>query len=273
MPPDLYQLDHPDPATLRVNPNNIRTRRDPEDDRRLVESVTRLGVLQPPGVMPDGLVAWGNRRVWAAIQAKLESIPVIRLTQPLTETEFLARQFAENDVRAALTDPEVYLAVVEMRRLNPDWTNAELSAVVQKDASMLTRILAVDRLIPAAKEAFLAGGFGFSIAYEIAKGGDEQEQHRRLAERLGGSSRADMARATRPARPAPVDPVKAGTLRVALEGGIIVTVRGRDLTLGAAAELLERAGKEAEKAKTQGLNIRTAERVWKDRSQKAKAGG
>lgn len=274
MPQTGYELDHADPATLRVNPNNVRKRRDPDEDRRLVESVARLGVLQPPGVLPDGLVAWGNRRVWAAVEAKLKAIPFIRLKKPLSETEFLLHQLAENDVRADLGDPEVYLALTEMKRLNPGWTNADLAARVHKDASMLTRIFAVDKLIPAAREAFLAGGFGFSIAYEISKAGSEQEQHQRFADRLGGSTRAEMARAPRAARRPPADdPVKAGSLRIALGGGVTVTVRGRDLSLGLAADLLDRAAKEAEKAKTQGLNIRTAERVWKDRSQKATAGG
>lgn len=273
MPQTGYELDHADPTTLRVNPNNVRKRRDPDEDRRLVESVARLGILQPPGVLPDGLVAWGNRRVWAAVEAKLKAIPVIRLKKPLSETEFLLHQLAENDVRADLGDPEVYLALAEMKRLNPGWTNADLAARVHKDASMLTRIFAVDKLIPAAREAFLAGGFGFSIAYEISKAGSEQEQHQRLADRLGGSTRAEMARTPRAARRPPTDePVKAGSLRIALGGGVTVTVRGPDLTLGRAAELLDRAGKEAEKAKTQGLNVRTAERVWKDRSQKATAG-
>lgn len=32
------------------------------------------------------------------------------------------------------------------------------------------------------------------------------------------------------------------------------------------AELLDRAGKEAEKARAQNLNVRTAQQVWKDRA-------
>jgi ParB/RepB/Spo0J family partition protein len=267
---DDYDLDHADPASVRVNPNNVRTRRDPEEDRRLVESVARIGVLQPPGVLPDNLVAWGNRRVWAAVEAKLKAIPVIRLKKPLSETEFLVHQLAENEVRADLGDPEVYLAVSEVRRLNPKLTNAELAAVVHKDPSMLTRIFAVDRLIPAAREAFLGGAFGFSIAYEIAKGKTEPDQHQRLLDRQGGSSRADMARSARSARPArrpaAADTVKTGSLRVALGGGVTVTVRGPGLTLARAAELLDRAGKEVDKAHAQNLNVRTAERVWRDRA-------
>lgn len=264
---DDYELDRAEPTTLAINPDNVRKRRDPEEDRRLVESVARLGVLQPPGVLPGGLVAWGNRRVWAAVEAKLRAIPVIRLKKPLSETEFLAHQLAENEVRADLSDPEVYLAVSEVRQLNPKMTNAELAAVVHKDASMLTRIFAVDRLIPSAREAFLGGAFGFSIAYEIAKGKTEQDQHQRLLDRQAGSSRAEMTRSARPARrPAAADTVKAGRLRIALGGGVTVTVRGPGLTLARAGELLVRAGKETDKALAQNLNVRTAERVWRDRA-------
>ncbi|MFO0849843.1 MAG: ParB/RepB/Spo0J family partition protein [Gemmataceae bacterium] len=265
MPVSEYLLEHADPKSLRLNPANIRTARDEAEDRRLAESVARLGVLQPPGVLPDGLVAWGNRRVAAAVAAGLPAVPVIRLQQPLTEAEFLLRQFAENDLRVGLSDPEVYLFCTALKAKCPGLTNAELAAQVQKDASMLTRVFAVDRLVPAAREAFLSGAFGFSIAYEISKGETADEQHRLLAERLGGSSRAALTR-PRPKGNPGEDGVKADSLRVALGGGVTVTVRGPDLTLARAAELLDRAGKEAEKARAQNLNVRTAQQVWKQRA-------
>jgi ParB-like chromosome segregation protein Spo0J len=269
-----YELAHADPATLRVNPSNVRKRRDPDEDRRLVESVARLGVLQPPGVLPDGLTVWGNRRVWAATEAKLKTIPVVRLKQPLSETEFLLHQFAENDVRSDLTDPEVYLVCTALREKNPGMTNAELAGLVHRDASMLTRIFAVDRLVPAAREAFLSGAFGFSIAYEIGKAESEQEQHRLLAERLGGSSRAALARSPRVTRRTRSDEaVKASKLRIAMGEGVVVSIHGPGLTLRTAADHFLRAGKKAEKASTEGLNIRTFEQMCKDRSQLPKAGG
>ena len=50
----------------------------------------------------------------------------------------------------------------------------------------------VDELIPEAKEAFLAGKFGFSNAYAIAKGAPKEEQQRKLADILSGASRDEV---------------------------------------------------------------------------------
>ncbi len=52
----------------------------------------------------------------------------------------------------------------------PTWLKKDLAAALHFDASMVTRILSVDELIPEAKEAFLAGKFGFSKAYAIVRG-------------------------------------------------------------------------------------------------------
>ncbi len=75
-----------------------------------------------------------------------------------------------------------------------------------------------------------------------------------------------MTHAARKTRKAPTESVKTASLRIALENGVTVTVKGSGITLALAAELLNKASKEAEKAKSQGLNARTAERVWRDRS-------
>jgi ParB/RepB/Spo0J family partition protein len=267
MPHDAYELDHADPKSLRQNPNNIRKCRDAAEDRRLVESVQRLGVLQPPGVMLDDLVAWGNRRVWAAVEVGMARMPVIRLKKPLTETEFLLLQFAENDVRADLRDPEIYLACKEMRRLNPAWTNADLAERIHKDASMLTRIFSVDNLIPAAREAFLAGALGFSIAYEISKAASEKEQHELLAERLGGSSRSRLAHAARGRRSQGEPSVRMSRVRCRLESGVQVMVSGSDLSLDDVLEALADAARQARKVRDQGGDAKSFNALMK-----AKAG-
>src|SRR5262249_12444524 len=54
-----------------------------ETFRRLVESIRQFGVLQPPGVLPDRRVAWGNGRVLAGPEAGLTEIPVVLLDRPM----------------------------------------------------------------------------------------------------------------------------------------------------------------------------------------------
>jgi ParB/RepB/Spo0J family partition protein len=267
---DLFQFDSANPTELRGNPNNIRKSADSAEDSRLVESIKALGVLQPPGIMPDSLIAWGNRRVSAAVVAGLKTIPIIRLKKMVTETEFLLLQFTENDVRAGLSDRDIYLACKEMRRLNPGWTNADLAPRIQKDASMLTRIFSVDKLIPAARHEFLAGAFGFSIAYEISKAASEQEQHQRLADRLAGSSRTEMTQAARKIRTAATahSSAKANRIRCILPSGFQIVVSGDCVTLESAAEALAEVIREMKRAKELGYTAKTFAAAMADKARK-----
>ncbi len=118
------------------------------------------------------------------------------------------------------------------------------AALVQ---SMVTRIFSVDELIPEAKEAFLAGAFGFSKAYAIVKG-PKEDQHRKLAEVLAGASRDDVERKGRIGRGKNPDAKKLSRVRIVSPNGESVVVCGSGLNMARLADVLTQALKEVRKA-------------------------
>ena len=160
----------------------------------------------------DTLVA-GERTLMAAKLAGLTHVDVKILDSEFSPGEIKQLQLIENLMREGLDDAEIYLACKELMALNPDWLKKDLAAALHFDASMVTRIFSVDELIPEAKEAFLAGEFGFSKAYAIVKG-PKEDQHRKLAEVLAGASRDDVERKGRIGRGKNPDVKKLSRVRI-----------------------------------------------------------
>ena len=111
-PTDTGTLEHLPPSDLELDTN---VRDDAALDSDFVASIREHGVLQPVTAFrtPDGVVEVrdGQRRVLAAMQAALPSIPVYVRTTPNSDeraaaAERIAHQIVTNDHRAALTDAQ-----------------------------------------------------------------------------------------------------------------------------------------------------------------------
>jgi hypothetical protein len=200
---------------------------------------------------------------WKEIEAKF-------YPGTLTETQWKTIRATENLQRTDLTDPEVYATCTELMKLNPDWTRRALAEHLHMDPSWPTRILAVDDAIPAVREAFLAGRFRCSVAYEISKLPPEQ-QAEALALRLSGAKREDIEQQRRRSRHGSSGAaVKVSKIKCPLPSGATVQISGESLGLNDAIEAAQEWVKEARKACEQGLDAKTFERVCRDKS---KAGG
>ena len=120
--------------------------------------------------------------------------------------------------------------------------------------------------MPEALDAFLAGKFGFSKAYSIAKSTDQLAT---LAMALSDETRDEMDRKVRQKRSSGDPAVRTSRIRCPLVGGTTVTVAGAEISLDEAIEALKEAIKAMTKARDAGLNAATAQQVWSDM---AKAG-
>ena len=250
---------------FKVNPQ-VRKFFDEEELRQLGESMKAHGQLQPVLARPDGTLIAGERRWRAAQLAGLKELQVIITEKPLSDTEIRLIQLTENLHRADLSDAEVYRAVQELWALNPTWLKKDLAAHLHKDASMVTRILCVDELVPAAREAFLAGSFGFSKAYTICKTGSEQGQQHMLAALLSGTSRDEGERQVRQQRNAQAPAVRVSRIKCPLPSGATVQVSGEGISLDDAIEATQEALKALKKAREDGLDSKTAQAVFRDKA-------
>ena len=100
------------------------------------------------------------------------------------------------------------------------------------------------------REAFLAGKFGFSKAYAIAKG-PKEEQQRKLADILSGASRDEVERKGRISRGKNPDVKVVSRVKIEMPNGESVVVSGSGLNMARLAELLGQAQKEVRKAAPQ----------------------
>ncbi|GHF12479.1 ParB/RepB/Spo0J family partition protein [Pseudolysinimonas yzui] len=104
----LGTIEHIDPAQIEVE-TNIRTT--VKLDPGFVASIREYGVLSPVGCRrtEDGTVAVriGQRRVLAAREVGLPTVPAYIVEGDDSTVERLLEQFVENEQRAALTEPEL----------------------------------------------------------------------------------------------------------------------------------------------------------------------
>jgi ParB family transcriptional regulator, chromosome partitioning protein len=216
--------------------------------------------------MRDGTLVAGERTLRAAKLAGLAHADVKVLETQLSPGEIKQLQLVENLMREGLSDAEVYLACKELMALNPGWLKKDLAAALHFDASMATRIFAVDELIPEAKEAFLAGAFGFSKAYAIVKG-PKEDQLRKLAGVLAGASRDDVERQRRVSR-AKNPEVSLSRVKIDMPNDETVAICGKQLNMARLIELLNETLKEARRAALQ-YDVKTFMSMMRDRARKA----
>lgn len=234
--------------------------------RDLGESL-RVRQLQPVLAKPDGTIIAGERRYRAAALAGLATLDVIVTDEPLTETQVRIVQLTENVHRADLTEGEKYRACEELLRFNPDWSNKDLAAHLKLSEPTVTKYLAPGRAIPEVRQALEAGQVGITTVYEIAKA-PAGAQARLLQMSLAGESRDGLARHVRSAKQKAAPQTRVKRIVCPLPSGISVTVSGAELSLDELIEALAEAGRQAKKAREDGLDAKTFTAVLKDKARK-----
>jgi ParB family chromosome partitioning protein len=150
-----------------------RTEFDPEDLRRLAESIQRFGQLAPIRVRRDEaagrwVVLVGERRLRACRLAGLERVRVELVERPMSDSDILAEQVVENVVRADLQPIEQARAYRRLMDLN-GWTAQELAEVLGAEPSGVYRALALLKLPEEVAEQVDNGAIKPTAAYELTK--------------------------------------------------------------------------------------------------------
>ncbi len=270
---------------LKFASSQIRQQIDLDAQRRLRESIELYGILQPPGVKPDGTIVWGNRRGLVAIDIPLKEITVAVLYGDMTETDYLLLQAIENVQREAVTPYELFLACMKLLELQPDWGNADLARYLSLDPSSITRLVSAAKGVPDVQQAFAAGKLNLTQVYAISKAAPEL-QLELLDAALNGATR-DALEQIRKKKPTPsikpevksIETVSNGAepkqpsqseggekkavvinakpvrTKLVLPSGISITVSGTGLDLNVMIEALADAKQKAERGREGGFNI------------------
>jgi hypothetical protein len=140
---------------------------------------------------------------------------------------------------------------------------------------LIGKYVSIFEAIAVVQDAAASGRIGPSQWYQLSllpadRQGELLEMH--LAgvprDQLAAACRAERARAA----PSPAGP-KLSRVRLPLSTGTMVTVSGPAMTLPDLILALSAARDAALKANKDSLDIKTAERVWKDHARKPPAGG
>ena len=216
---------------------------------------------------PPLSVVDGHRRIMGMSLLGETAAEVLVIDGTVTDSEAMEIAFESAYHRADLRPVEKAIVVRDYGARCPGITSQEIADKFHCDPATVTRLMSLWKTPPEVQQAAMENRLSVKAWYQISLA----EPDRRLgllAMYLSGMAVTQVEQAARKARaPKAEEAVKTGSLRIAL-GGVVITVKGADLTLGLVAEVLDKAGKEAEKAKAQGLNAKTAERVWKDRAAK-----
>ena len=254
---------------LKANPQVRKTFPAEEVLRQLAKSVmTRQ--LHPLVILPSNVILDGECR-WRGVMLVQpdHEFDVIVVNHELTPAEIAELQMISAMHSTSLTPYEQSLACKEWVDVNPTATAKQLAEKLDRDPSLVTRLLALWNTIPEVIEAAREGRCGVSAWYAISRL-PKEEQHGVLQLQLAGASREAIERAVKKTRAtaAPQDTAKLSRVRMPLSGSV-VTVTGSDLDLAALIECLTLAKEVAVKAQKESLDVKVAQKVW---ASKNKAG-
>lgn len=244
-------LPTPTPAVWplsRIKPGRNLSRQTISDDtiRELWDSIKANGQLNPLLVIdrPDDNLIAGFRRFHALRHGGAQEAKVSVYPAGITLVQVMVLNGVENLQHEGLKDADVYGICKGILAADPSMKKQDLAQAFGKSAGWMTQALCPDDLIPEAREAFLAGKFGFSIAYSISRADDQAAA---LAKRLRGATRKELDAANG----------SILTVELSLEGGYSFRVAGPGLTFDLAVKQARAAIREMEAASAAGHTVAT----------------
>jgi ParB/RepB/Spo0J family partition protein len=242
-------------ALIDINPAQAG-RNTGEGKNTLTESIRQHGVLQPLGVVKNGnrfRVIWGNRRLACAIEAGLTEVPCVVFETEMSELEFLALMWAENEHRLDWQPWEKMDHLVALKKAG--MLQKDMASKLKIDAGMVSGFLKIaENGIPRLLDEF-RGGLAVTTAMDIARQSPDV-QHERLDLAKGGATRDEVRNGGdgskkgngrgKGARRSPGKRMQRAT--VMLTGGHQVIVISKSLDIGTVQGILSSAHEAAAKA-------------------------
>lgn len=249
---------------FKPDPHQPRKHFDEAELRNLGESLKRKQ-LQPVLCQPDGTIIAGERRYRAAKLVGLDALEVKIADEPLSDSQKRVWQLVENMQRADLSGFEQWTACAELMCMNPGWQMQDAAEALGLAPSTITRILSPSKLTQEWQDALKGGKVSISDCYAASKL-PQDKQGGLLALKLSGATRDQLEEAGRKERKRRVEAVKVARVRCPLSTGTVVTVQGPEMGLDGLIDALQLALEAAKKANKDSLDVKTAEKVWRDRS-------
>lgn len=258
---------------------NIRIAVDDDEIRRLGDSLKKRQI-HPIIVLDDGhgryLVIDGSKRVRAARNAGITELLAVVSKEKMTPDQVVELQLVSAFHRSDPSGYDQWQAVEAVKAAHPEMSQKQLADLLDIDAKMVKVLLSPGLVVEAARDAFRQGKIGISDCHTFSlHEGKPEEQLALLEKRLKGKSRDATARESRELRngngtvpSAEGGSKKTASIKIALPGDKSVLLKGAT-TLAEAIDLLKRATREVEDAKTRKVSPATFQAELRDRLEMA----
>jgi len=246
--------------------SNVRTSFPCEDDLlRLGRSVIARQI-HPLVILTDGSILDGECRHKGVMlidpDHELDCIAVEREPSP---AEICELQLISAMHRNALTPFEQAMACLDWKAKAPDATAKQLADRLDRDASMIGKLMTLGTCIPAVVDAAREGKIGPAHWSSISLVPAERQAELLMMALAGGNAKAIGAASLR-MRNGSAPAVRVGKIKCPLPSGATIQITAPSITLDDAIEAVQEWLKEAKRASEQGLDAKTLQRVMGDKA-------
>ena len=204
----------------------------------------------------------GERRWRGAQLVGMTELDAIVLAERPSTTALHILQMSLEAHKAGLTVMERSNLLQRIRTEN-SWQVNELADKLNMKQPLVSKLLAYQKLDPSIQAMLHNGELDMDKAFTISQEADPAKQ-RELFKGAASLSREELRQKAKGHDKSAT--VKTGNARFPLSTGLCVTVQGREVTLSAAIDAMIETVKELKKGQAQGLDISTAQRVFKDKA-------
>jgi ParB/RepB/Spo0J family partition protein len=231
----------------------------------LLNASLRKGQKSPVTARPTGILLDGERRLRAALLGGVEELDVIVTDEDLTRSQIAEIQLVSALHAKSLTTFEQYVAFADWLQMNPDATARDLAIAIDRDPSVVSKILSLGKCRDEVVQAAKAGKVGLTHWHAISQMSPE-EQLVALTMKGDGANRDDISRHRRKQQSDGKPAAKARWLRCSVPGyRASVTIQASSaLGLTDFLDILVEVVKLARKAQSEGLDTKTFQSVCSD---------
>lgn len=258
--------------TLKTRPQVRKTFPPEAELRALARSVMKQQIhpliVLHPDILLDGECRWRGVMLENP-EFELDCIVVEKEPTPAEITEM---QLVSGLHSNALTPHDQAVACRDWLNLTPGATTGDLAAKIDRDPSMVVKLVSLFKTIPAVQKAAAEGKVGPKAWYQISllPEADQQGLLEMYLSGMPASQVEQISRDKRRARPAPAtDAARVQRVKCDLPGGMSVVVSGQAVSLEESIEALGNAIKEMKRARELGYTAKTFAAAMRD---KAKVG-
>jgi ParB/RepB/Spo0J family partition protein len=250
------------------DPNNPRQKPTQEELAELVASIKAHEIKVPLIAyrVPAGIMIWDGHLRWEAGKlAGKKTLPAIVFAKRPEEADALLSQIVINGQRTDFNPVDRYEAYSKLAALK-GWSAAELAAAICVAPAKVSSIMALGKLTAEERELVRQRKIPESSAYTLARIPPEKRTPL-MAQAASGQLTRDQLNSC--ARQKKESTGRAQRISCVLPGGSVVVQAAEALNFTSLIELLEELLRNCRKARSEGIDISTAVRVWRDRFQTA----